>query len=131
MVDQEEESKPRALVVDDDDSIRTLLQKLVEHLDINVDTARDGEEAISMIDEDGYDVILLDLMMPHVDGFEVLTHIREKRPDLLGCTIIASAVPKQEIFRRLKDAVYKIHTKPFEIGMLVHDIRACATQAPL
>src|SRR4051812_32856194 len=83
--------KKRALVVDDDDPIRTMLAKVVERQDLDVDTARDGIEAIDRIDQDGYSVILLDLMMPRVDGFGVLRHLQKYHPDQLGCTIIASA----------------------------------------
>ena len=52
--------KPRALVVDDDEPIRALLVNLVEHLNFSVDSARDGAEAIERLEDDGYDVVLLD-----------------------------------------------------------------------
>src|SRR5437870_5168367 len=101
-----------ALVVDDDDSIRSMLARVIERLDLDVDTARDGSEAIALIDSKDYDVILLDLMMPRVDGFAVLHHMHENRPDLIGRTIIASAVPETEIYRRLADDnVFRVHPK--------------------
>src|SRR6185436_12258622 len=52
-------SDHRALVVDDDEPIRTLLTRIVEHEGFAVETAKDGREAIARIDADGYDVILL------------------------------------------------------------------------
>ncbi len=58
-------AEKRVLVVDDDDSIRTMLAKIVERLDYHVETARDGIEAIEKIDgQDDFSVVLLDLMMP-------------------------------------------------------------------
>ena len=118
--------RKRALVVDDDDPIRAMLAKVVERQDLEVDTARDGVEAIARIDEDGYDVIVLDLMMPRVDGYGVLRHLQDHHPEKLACTIIASAVPESEIFKRFDIPVYRIHAKPFDMARLISDIRECA-----
>src|SRR5687767_809719 len=106
--------KKRALVVDDDDPIRTMLAKVVERQNLTVDTARDGVEAIQRLDAGGYDLILLDLMMPRVDGYGVLKHMQDHHPDFLGCTIIASAVPESEILKRFEYPVFRIHAKPFD-----------------
>jgi DNA-binding response OmpR family regulator len=115
----------RALVVDDDDPIRTMLAKVVARQGIQVDTARDGLEAIQRLDGNSYDVILLDLMMPRVDGYGVLKHLKEHSPDSLSCTIIASAVPESEILKRFDMPVFRVHAKPFDISKLIADIREC------
>lgn len=112
-------------MVDDDDPIRTMLAKVVERQNLDVDTARDGVEAIERIDEDGYSVIVLDLMMPRVDGYGVLQHMQANHPEKLGCTIIASAVPESEFLKNFKVPVYRIHAKPFDMGRLLDDIREC------
>jgi DNA-binding response OmpR family regulator len=113
-------------VVDDDDPIRTMLAKVVERQNLDVDTARDGVEAIERLDDaDGYDVILLDLMMPRIDGYGVLKHLQEHHPEKLGCTIIASAVAESEILKTFNVPVYRIHAKPFDMTRLIADIRAC------
>jgi len=117
---------PRALVVDDDAPIRMLLATLIAQQGYTVETAGDGEEAIRRLSDDGYELVLLDLMMPRVDGYTVLKHIRDSKPDLLRCTIIASAVPEREILKKVADPVYKIHIKPFDMSRLVSDIRSCA-----
>lgn len=119
--------RKRALVVDDDDPIRLMLTKLVERQNLEVDAARDGQEAIDRIDADGYSLILLDMMMPRVDGFGVLEHLRTKHPEKLACTIIASAVPEYEIRRRFDKPVYRIHTKPFDVAKLIEDVQRFAT----
>jgi DNA-binding response OmpR family regulator len=119
-------SQPRALIIDDDDPIRTMLSTIVRHQGISVDTASDGEEAIESLDRDGYNVVLLDLMMPRVDGYAVLAHMREHQPDLLPCTILATAVPERDVERNLKDPVYMVHTKPFDMRQLIADVRHCA-----
>jgi DNA-binding response OmpR family regulator len=118
--------RKRALVVDDDDPIRTMLAKVLERQNLDVDTARDGVEAIERIDENGYSLIVLDLMMPRVDGYGVLKHMQEHHPGKLACTIIASAVPESEILRHFEVPVYRIHAKPFDMARLIEDINACA-----
>jgi len=118
-------SDPRALVVDDDEPIRTLLTRIVEHEGFDVETAKDGREAINRIDADGYKVIVLDLMMPRVDGYEVLDHLRDEHPELIPCTIVASAIPERDLRRQAITGVFKVHSKPFDIARLVADIRQC------
>lgn len=118
--------RKRALVVDDDEPIRTMLAKVVERQDFEVDTASDGAEAISKLEQDGYSVVLLDLMMPRVDGFAVLHYMQENDPEALACTIIASALPQSEVRKRFDVEVYGVHSKPFDIQRLISDINQCA-----
>jgi len=103
-----------------------MLAKIVERQNMRVDEARDGAEAIDRIDQDGYCVILLDLMMPRVDGFAVLRHMRDHHRAKLDRTIVASAIPESEITKRFNTPVYRIHSKPFDIQRLVGDIKECA-----
>lgn len=119
------DEKKRALVVDDDDPIRTMLAKVVERQNLAVDTARDGVEAIERIDQDSYDLIVLDLMMPRIDGYGVLRHLQEHHPDKLACTIIASAVPESEVLKRFNAPVFRVHAKPFDMARLIADIHEC------
>lgn len=121
------DERKRALVVDDDDPIRAMLAKVVERQNLKVDTARDGVEAIERIDQDGYSVIVLDLMMPRVDGFGVLAHLQAHHPQKLACTIIASAVPESEILKHFKVPVFRIHPKPFDMARLIEDIHTCVS----
>jgi CheY-like chemotaxis protein len=118
--------KPRALVVDDDEPIRVMLAAIVRQHGFAVETARDGQEAIDKIKSERFDVILLDLMMPHVNGYDVLQHIRKNQPDLLGRTIVATAVPERELQRDLTDPVFKVHMKPFDLPQLMADVRTAA-----
>lgn len=119
--------EPRALIVDDDEPIRVMLAAIVGQQGFTVDTARDGEEAIVKL-QDGvvYNVILLDLMMPRVNGYDVLRHLGNTRPELLRRTIVATAVPDREIQRQISQPVFKVHHKPFELPKLIADLRLCA-----
>lgn len=124
----EDGSRKKALVVDDDDPIRAMLSKVVERQNLTVDTARDGIEAIERIDQDGYSLILLDLMMPRMDGYGVLQHLEQHHPEMLRCTIIASAVPESEVLRNFVSPVFKIHAKPFDMTRLIADIHECTAR---
>ena len=119
---------PHALIVDDDEPIRVMLATIVAQAGIVVDTARDGKEAIDKLKTTTYDVILLDLMMPRVNGYDVIKHIRTHDPDLLRRTIVATAVPERELKRDLTDPVFKVHTKPFELQRLLADVNACVAE---
>ncbi|MGZ7081107.1 MAG: response regulator transcription factor, partial [Thermoanaerobaculia bacterium] len=66
------QSTGRILVVDDDESIRTMIVRILSRENFHVDSARDGFEAIEMLAKEDYTTILLDLMMPRVDGLQVL-----------------------------------------------------------
>lgn len=124
------ESRPRVLIVEDDEPIRTMLSKVVERLDLQVDEAADGAEAIDLIDRNGYGAIILDLMMPRVDGYTVLDHLREQSPEKLHSTIIATAIPPAEVMKRFPHEVYRLHSKPFDVTQLLDDVRACVGRAP-
>lgn len=67
----------RILVVDDEKLIVKGLRFSLEQDDMKVDCAYDGEEALSLAKENSYDIILLDVMLPKMDGFQVCQHIRE------------------------------------------------------
>jgi CheY-like chemotaxis protein len=118
----------KALVVEDDDQIRAMLAKVVERQDFEVDLAIDGVEAIEQLDAHDYAVIVLDLMMPRVDGYGVLRHMKKMYPDKLSRTIIATAVPESEVRRAIELPVYRVHGKPFNLPRLIDDIRRCVDQ---
>lgn len=105
-----------------------MLSRVVEHQGFQVETARDGVEAIARLDADDYNVVLLDLMMPRVDGYGVLEYMRANNPELLACTIVATAVPERDIARDLAYSVYRVHTKPFDMAQLLSDVRHCASR---
>jgi class 3 adenylate cyclase len=68
---------PWILVVDDDPVNRTMLTRLLEQDGYRVDTAADGRRALEMLDMDPFDVVLLDVVMPEMDGYDVLSRMKE------------------------------------------------------
>src|SRR6267142_1441330 len=74
------EPKIRVLVVEDDENVRLVVQLRLRQLNFEVETAADGEEALLMLDVDNFDVILLDLRMPEMDGYEFMQRYNGKTP---------------------------------------------------
>lgn len=68
------------LVVDDEDALRNVLSSELQSEGYSVVSAADGDEAISTLQQKTFDLVLLDIKMPRVDGFEVLRFIKEKFP---------------------------------------------------
>jgi CheY-like chemotaxis protein len=122
------QQQPRVLVADDDASIRQLLSTLVRREGLEVDTATDGVEAVDLLRQNDYAAVLLDLMMPRMNGFEVVEflreHPRERKP-----LVIAITAYTEETFKELDPGiVVGVVRKPFEIAALGQLLRAIAEQ---
>jgi DNA-binding NtrC family response regulator len=72
--------KGKILVVDDEEALRTVLSAELLAEGYSVETAVDGEHAVAILDEQDFDLVLLDIKMKRVDGFEVLRHVKRIRP---------------------------------------------------
>ena len=72
--------KSKILVVDDEDALRTVLNIGLTSEGYNVSTASDGDVAISGLQKETFDLVVLDINMPRMNGFEVLKFIKEKHP---------------------------------------------------
>ncbi|NGQ94624.1 response regulator transcription factor [Brevibacillus sp. SYP-B805] len=73
------EQKVRILVVDDEERIRRLLRMYLERENFEIEEAEDGEQAVAIALEEDFDIILLDIMLPGMDGMEVCQRIREHK----------------------------------------------------
>ncbi len=73
-------AKGKILVVDDEEALRTVLSSELLAEGYGVETAVDGEDAVNILNEQDFDLILLDIKMKRVDGFEVLRHVKRIRP---------------------------------------------------
>jgi len=112
----------RILVADDEKEIRDLVKKYLERELYQVDTAVDGEEALRLFESHKYDLILLDLMMPKIDGIEVCRRLR----NLTNIPILMLTAKDQEIDKILGLGIGAddYMTKPFSINELVARIKA-------
>jgi len=121
------EHQTRVLVADDDQSIRQLLCTVVRRERLEVDCASDGQEAIDHLRQHDYSVILLDLMMPRVDGFGVIEFLRHHPPVIKPVILVITAYADQRFKKVDPDIVAGVIRKPFEIAELGNIIRLCVT----
>jgi DNA-binding response OmpR family regulator len=119
------------LVVEDDPAIRRLVKMVLQRERYDVDIASDGVEAVLKLGIRQYDVIILDLMMPNLDGFSFMSTLAANDPDRLKSVIVTSAASPTVIKDRMKGAPFDVLPKPFDIQQLVAIVRQClAAQEP-
>ena len=106
----------KILIVEDEKPISNLIRLSLKNVGYLCDTAYDGEKAIELIDTNVYDLILLDVMLPEVDGFELMEYIRP-----LGIPVIfLTAMDKlQDRVKGLKMGAEDYIVKPFEVAELI------------
>jgi GAF domain-containing protein/CheY-like chemotaxis protein/HPt (histidine-containing phosphotransfer) domain-containing protein len=85
----------RALIVDDNATNLVLMTTLLSAWGVETTTASSGEEALAAIEHSGFDVAILDMLMPGMDGLELATRVRAHAPDLPA--ILASSVPRHDV----------------------------------
>lgn len=118
------------LIIDDDPGIRGLLEVVLRRKGFECDLASDGAEAEKKLRVFDYDVILLDLMLPRLNGFEVLRFLKAERRAMLGRVIVVTAVAEITL-RDFQDQklVWALLRKPFDINLLIDTVTACAGNA--
>jgi CheY-like chemotaxis protein len=114
--------KSRVLVLDDDVSMQKLVATLLRREGLRVDVVDHGKQAVEAVDAVNYDVILLDLMMPHEGGMTVISHLKETNPDLLKRVILLTATPKA-VLKGIARDVAGVVRKPFEHKELIEAVQ--------
>ncbi|HEV7426617.1 MAG TPA: response regulator [Thermoanaerobaculia bacterium] len=117
-------SAKRVLVTEDDPSIRRLLATILRRASYEVDTATNGREAIKKASRTEYDVIVLDLMMPVMTGFEVLAELGVRTPKA-RFVVVMSAAPHEVVAKANGANVFAALNKPAAINEIVDTVRAC------
>ena len=113
------------LVVDDDRVNRTMLTRLLEQDGYRVDTAPDGRRALEMLNADRFDVVLLDVVMPEMDGYEVLVHMKDDRSlRHIPVLMITALDDVQTAVRCIEAGADDYLPKPFDAVVLRARIRA-------
>jgi CheY-like chemotaxis protein len=113
------------LVVEDDPAIRRLVKMVLVREGYPVDVASDGVEAVLKLGLTDYDVIILDLMMPNLDGFSFMSTLAEHDPDRLRNVIVTSAASPAVIRERMRGQPFDVLPKPFDIRKLSELVKAC------
>jgi DNA-binding response OmpR family regulator len=113
------------LVIDDDLAIRVLLEAVLTRVKFEVATAADGEAGLRMIEENSYDLILLDLMMPKIDGYEFLRRVHKRAVDEKPHIIVFTAAGQRGIDKIPPDTICAAILKPFDLETFLDLIESC------
>ena len=115
----------RALIVEDDPAIRRLVEKILSRNNIAIETAGDGNIAIEKLGSNHYSVIILDLMIPEANGFEVVDFMRSR--NISTPVAVVSAVSQQALTKLDLDIVKLVISKPFDVDEFTKAVLAlCA-----
>ncbi|MBW4521580.1 MAG: response regulator [Scytolyngbya sp. HA4215-MV1] len=125
----ETERKKTVLVVDDDVHIRQLLRQHLEADGYQIEEARDGREAIAQVKQARPDLIVLDVMMPEIGGFDVAA-ILKNDPDTMNIPIVLLSVVEDKE-RGYRIGVDRYLTKPIDTDLLLKEIGILIHQGPL
>ena len=119
----------RILVVEDDDVVRRSLARLLKMAGFSVATAQDGVEALEHLQREPFDLVLLDIWMPRMDGMELLARIRSEAAQPRVVAITADNTP-ETLLRVAREQVYRYVTKPFDAEALIELVRDALAQPP-
>lgn len=117
--------KLHVLVVDDNAETCTLLTALLQR-EFVVDVANDGMDAVDKVKTRRYSAILLDLRMPHYDGFSLLDHLKQSQPQALKSVIVVTAAGPREIAKAQEYDLCATVSKPFDVDKLLALVKRCA-----
>ena len=123
-------NSPKILVVEDDQFLRELYADVLTTENFNVDVAINGQEGLSKMKEGGYDLVLLDIIMPEVNGFDIMTQIKTdppKRPN--KCVVFLTNLDNDEqIKQALKLGNGYLIKSQITPGNLVEEVKSYLQQ---
>jgi len=106
----------RILVADDDEDIREILQDSLGSYGYVVETAASGREALQKLEQRTYDGMLLDILMPDMDGLEVLREVRQRFPSLP--VVMMTAIAREAAAQAVEAGAQAYVLKPFDAAQL-------------
>ena len=119
------------LIVEDDQPLRSLLTALLAQNGYTFESVGDGQIAINCIRRSPYSAILLDLMMPDTNGFEVIEYVRTEKPELIQSIVVITAASKHMLQDFDASELGALVRKPFDIHSLIDTIdRVTGTERP-
>jgi CheY-like chemotaxis protein len=117
-------NRKRVLIVDDDPAIRSLIRTVLLRTDFDVSEAKDGVDAIDRMATESFDAVILDLMMPRKNGYEVIEFVRQN-PQAASSIVVVSAGGPQAAAALDRSRLAAIVNKPFDVYELVRIIARC------
>lgn len=122
-------AKQRILLVEDDVNFGSVLQSFLEMNELTVNLVDDGQNAVSAFKADHYDLCILDVMLPHVDGFTIGSEIKQLKPSTPIIYLTAKNM-KDDMIKGYKIGADDYITKPFDSELLIYKIKAILKRTP-
>ena len=119
----EDKKKYKILLCEDDSNLGLVLKNFLELNDYDVTLERDGRLGLGAFQREKYDLCLLDVMMPNVDGFTLAEEIRDIDPDV-PLFFLSAKTLKEDILQGYRLGADDYITKPFDSDVLMHKIKA-------
>ncbi len=120
---------PSILIVDDDPDLLGLLEKMLSRVGMQPITVESGHEGLSLLERESFDLLILDLMLPDLPGFDILSTIREDtRHDNMPVLILSAIADPETISRGLELGADGYLTKPYLPNTLTSRVRALLEQ---
>lgn len=120
--------RTKILVVDDDKEMREMIYSFLTYRGFYVETVQDGAHCLAALEKKSYDMLITDVYMPRMDGFELLDKIDQKNYNLL--VLAMTGLPSKEVIEKIiEKGAYDCLIKPFPLNHLITTIEKCVEQS--
>ena len=113
----------RVLVVDDEELVRNLTVRVLQRAGYDVASAGDATLALDLVEQDGFDLVVSDVVMPGLSGVELLNELRDRRPDLPVLLMTGGSPEPERTTRALELGANGIVYKPYSHTELLDAVR--------
>ncbi len=111
----------KILIVDDEKDFLDIMAERMVARGMDVSTATSAEDALEMLLTDSYDAVIMDLMMPEMDGFKALKLFKEKKPEV-QIILLTANVPEEKCIEAIKLGAMHVIEKPADLNLLTQKI---------
>ena len=111
----------KVLLVDDEKDFLDIMAERMEARGMEVSTATSAEDALRMVLKESYDAVIMDLMMPEMDGFKAIKLFKKTRPDL-QIILLTGNVPEEKCIEAIKLGAMDVIEKPADLNLLTQKI---------
>ena len=112
----------KVLIVDDEKDFLDIMAERMGARGVQVSTTTSAENALKMVLKETYDVVIMDLLMPEMDGFKALKLFKETRPDL-PIILLTANVPEEKCIEAIKLGAMDVIEKPADLNLLTQKIK--------
>ena len=117
----------KVLIVDDEKDYLEIMVERMRNQGLDVLTTTSAEEALRMVEKEAFDVVIMDFMMPAMDGFTALKLLKEKKPEV-QIILLTGNVPEQKRIEAKKLGALDVLEKPADLKVLLKKIRQAKTR---